>query len=69
MPNIANTTHTSDLNVKQIVYNLWYCSYTIGIYRVAHGLEKCQQEFYFCMENSAMDAATTTVFEPSNPAT
>jgi hypothetical protein len=34
-----------------------------GIYRVAEGLEKCQQEFYYCMENSAMDAATSTVFE------
>ena len=49
-----------------LTYDIFY---TIGIYRVAHGLEKCQQEFYFCMENSAMDAATTTVFEPSNPAT
>ena len=37
-----------------------------GIYRVAEGLEKCQQEFYYCMENSAIDAATGTLFEPSN---
>jgi hypothetical protein len=35
----------------------------LGIYRVAEGLEKCQQEFYYCMENSAIDAATSTVFE------
>jgi len=34
-----------------------------GIYRVAQGLEKCQQEFYFCMENSAIQAATETIFD------
>jgi hypothetical protein len=59
-----STQTTADINRSQQEDEIMR-----GIYRVAHGLEKCQQEFYFCMENSAMDAATTTVFEPSNPAT